>query len=197
MIVSDEAKVLFIHLPRVGGTSISNALLKNLPGAKNLGEQHDNALTLPDSFWLKYQDYFVFAFARNSWGRIYSWYCLLQEVGQSSKVAPFASFDEFLKVFSDENRRTDISSQFHFNQIDCLLNRSGKLVVNKICQYENYEEEIRGIFREIGCTLNELERLNLGTVGHYSSNYSSWGRDVVGKLCARDIATFGYVFEEV
>jgi hypothetical protein len=73
--ISHEHKFIFVHVPKTGGTSIESLL--DLSGAKhNTARQYRNFF--PD-VWKRY---FSFAFVRNPWDRVLSFYMFRKQVRQ-------------------------------------------------------------------------------------------------------------------
>lgn len=64
MIISEEPKFIFVHIPRTGGMSIKEALGRS-------GNMSSHAFLRDAPNW---EDYFSFCFVRNPWSRLYSQY---------------------------------------------------------------------------------------------------------------------------
>lgn len=193
MIVSDQAKLLFLHIPRTGGTSIMSLLKDRLPDAKGLLLQHDNASTVSISFFRQYSDYFKFSFVRNPWDRLLSLYALaLKYPVDNSK--PLFSFEAFYKKYELEQVNLKLGRAFYLNQTDYLYNKNGEMVVDKVGRYENYEHELLEILHEQNIPFTYIPRLNKTEHAHYRSFYSEERKKFVEKLCYKDIESFGYRF---
>lgn len=63
-------KVIFVHIPKTGGTSIRMSLK-----GMHLLKQHRTMDEVPE--WCDIDDYFKFTFVRNPWDRILSLYFLI------------------------------------------------------------------------------------------------------------------------
>ncbi len=101
-------RILFIHVPRTGGTSLAASLLKACHLPQHLQWKED-ALHLPVHFYLRtlgkaYTHFFSFAFVRHPLTRIYSAYCYFREAKQfqntwlrwlTREYAP--TFDAFIR----------------------------------------------------------------------------------------------------
>jgi hypothetical protein len=78
MLIAHELNLIFIHIPRTGGTTITNILTDRL-GEKLIAlQQHSNVKTSEGERLKNYPHLFKFGFVRNPWDRILSWYALLQ-----------------------------------------------------------------------------------------------------------------------
>ena len=79
MIISDNLKLIFIHVHRTGGTTIGNLLKSHLDNNIKHLSQHENAKTSESYLLDGYNDYYTFGFTRNPWERILSWYSLIHK----------------------------------------------------------------------------------------------------------------------
>src|SRR5215218_4648814 len=85
MLISKEEKVLFIHIQKTGGSSIAEALKQKIPDVTEVFGTHDSALRARAALESEYSRLFKFAFVRNPWDRLVSWYMMIQ---QREKVWP-------------------------------------------------------------------------------------------------------------
>ncbi len=184
MILSDSAKVLFLHVPRTGGSTITKILFDGLPDTKRVLSQHASTRTAPFSFFDQYSDYLKFTFVRNPWERIISWYSLLRET-QEEKMKAIVSIEEFIET---------IKNYFWFNQLDYLTDEDGHLVVDKIGRYEDYENELTQILNDLNIPFRGIPRLNSTLQRDYRSLYTEKSKKIVEEYCYKDIDYFSYRF---
>ncbi len=71
MLVSNNYKLVFVHIQKTGGDTISKLLRENIPDVYRLGAKHGFASQGPEELegW---NEYFKFAFVRNPWERLVS-----------------------------------------------------------------------------------------------------------------------------
>ena len=86
MIVSDSARVLFVHVQKTGGLTVQELLREALPDAapvQGLGGGRHARLGAALKARPELTDYFIFGFVRNPWARMYSWYSMVQRRRES------------------------------------------------------------------------------------------------------------------
>jgi chondroitin 4-sulfotransferase 11 len=76
VLVSDSRKLVFIHVQKIGGSTVSRLLKENVPDIYSAGARHEFAIQGMKK--LEDWDYcFKFAFVRNPWDQLVSWYSML------------------------------------------------------------------------------------------------------------------------
>lgn len=100
MYVSDKLGAIFVHIPKTGGTAVRELILKPY-GIDHEGHRHEpiRRAVIPDG-------YFAFAFVRNPYRRLASWFRALATRGRIDKHNRFDTFYQFLQrcLAQDENR---------------------------------------------------------------------------------------------
>ena len=193
MLVSDQARICFIHIHRTGGSSIAELLSSALPDARQVCFQHDNAKTIAPADLERYKGYFKFAFVRNPWERILSWYALAYQY-RLDRETPFVSLDTFIEEYETVRRKLRFDNSFMFNQFDYLSAGNGGVAVDVVGRFEDYENELLRILDRCGVPPREIPRLNATQHGSVREAYSGKGRALVEALCRRDIEYWSYRF---
>jgi hypothetical protein len=161
------------------GISMENVIKRRFPAVKTWHGRHGRALAgireLGHERWNKY---FSFAFVRNPWDRLVSWYAMIQDAKRRLpflkrfSIRPFESelwnyavrtsrdFESFLENCTAVVFDRDCDKSFAYNQIDYLSDEGGKLVVSFVGRFENLAADIGPVFERIGIANETLPRLN-------------------------------------
>jgi chondroitin 4-sulfotransferase 11 len=79
MLVSHTHKLVFVHIQKTGGQTVSKILKENVPDVSRFKRKHGFAVQAVGELegW---DEYFKFAFVRNPWDRLVSWYSMIRNV---------------------------------------------------------------------------------------------------------------------
>jgi len=197
MIISNQAKCIFIHIQKTGGASIEQVLRSNDTGVEansHQGRRHMSARELqtfvPAETW---SAYFKFAFVRNPWDRLVSWYHMCVQTPTANTFARYIkdnapTFDDFLKKTT-----TGIAERTTRNQLDYVTDDRGELIVDFVGRYENLQEEFSIVKKKLDLA-TDLPHVNRSTHDNYRKYYNEETRDIVSKRFEKDIRHFGYEF---
>jgi len=207
MLISDEKKFVYIHVPKTGGTSVSAALQRwSLPRNRARSaswlrwvglpkdhrrfrfEKHGSLASVervlpPELF----RSYFKFSIVRNPWERLVSDYCaVLQDAStrRHARVRRLNGFDEYLRREAPRALRS---------QFELLADSSGALGLDFVARFESLEQGFRSICQRLGIEA-ELPHENRHDHGDYRCYYDAAARDFVRARWARDVEAFGYEF---
>lgn len=182
MLVSHQRRLIFVHLHRTGGASITNQLL-SMGGWQQLKGQHDPLSEAKDL-----KDYRAFAFVRNPWERLVSWYALSNRDGQVCQER-FAQFVEhWLARLEHSKEERFLACQTDYFRDD---ERSQPCLVGR---HEAFDAELSRIFLELGLPLIPSDDLNNSQHGHYREYYSQTMLEKLQPYFQDDISDFGYRF---
>ncbi len=213
MLISHQAKFVFVHVQKTAGLSIEAVLARNVPDLARWHGRHgfarEGAAELGSKRW---SEYYSFGFVRNPWERLVSWYAMIDKsrlklpIWKRFSRAPFhrlnwnevyrkaGNFDQFIERCTDIIWDNGCFKSFAFNQIDYLSDPDGRILVNKIGRFETLSADAADIFSRLGIE-DRLPHRNPSNHGHYSDWYSDRTRDIVAERFCRDIEAFGYRFE--
>lgn len=219
MLVSDgkdHSKFAFIHIQKTGGASISDLIKTTVPGATSYGPRHMFASQAAERVddW---EGHFKFAFVRNPWDRLVSWYSMINNArvrdseGQATKtqrrridkhplwryvVENSETFEDFIKNCTDEVEiRDGYFYSFAYNQLDYITDKNGEVMVDFIGRFENFADDLIAVFNKVGLDANEIPHKNRSPHDHYSTLYTPETEQIVRERFRRDIEYFGYEFE--
>ena len=212
MLISRNRKFVFVHVQKTGGTSLRRALRKQPPDARLWHGAHGHASSgIAEIGRDQWERYFSFGFVRNPWDRLVSHYSMIRDriadltVEQRREARPFEielwnyvlhfsdDFESFLDNCTGLIRDRDCYKSFLFNQVDYLSDQDGKLAVDFVGQFENFQADASEALQRIGIEA-EIPRLNTSKRSDYRDYYTARTRDLVARRFARDIEAFGYEF---
>lgn len=139
----------------------------------------------------QYATYYKFAFVRNSWSRVFSWYKgVMRDVvlRKSLGVSATCSFREFLEKHLDQH---GLNPQLYW-----LTNGDGKVAMDFIGRYENLTEDFSHVCNKLGIEGKTLQHLIRGNNEYYTQFYDEETKNIVAKKYASEIAYFGFQFEK-
>lgn len=209
MPISHQYKVIFIHIPKTGGSSVDTALgihgdnnrgsIKPAPeilfgvmGSKAL--QHLTALEIkkivPQAVW---QNYFKFAFVRNPYDRLISEYFWRQKLNKKFRKVGFKKFllnfvapakNRPLKHFLDDHYR----DQYKF-----ITDENEKIMVDFVGKFENFIDDFKKICQSAQLNI-KLPHLNKTKHQSYQQYYNEETKKIAAQLCQKDLSIFNYQF---
>lgn len=189
MIVSQNPKIIFIHIPRTGGTS-----LRQIFGFPLVGHQTKAVILRNKIGQEEWNSHYKFSIVRNPWDRTVSSYLFLKDdvIGKNYKfpggLAPNETFKEWV-------RRKMITVPFmgNFYSKSWLGDESG-VIVDDILKFENYEQDVRAMLAKFGLEPDVMPHLNKSNRLHYSEYYDDITKEIVRQNFAHDIELFQYEF---
>ena len=195
MIISDN--FIFVRVPRTASSSLEEALNKyhiakydqicKFPKKhKTLIRNHITAPTFKkdnESIW---KEKIKFAFVRNPYDRIVSYYSYYHY-----KYGHY-SFEEFVKKFVQEKARLDTRAYWNL-QHKWLCDKKGNLIVDYVGKFESLNEDLLTICNKINIDVPKLKHLkNSKRKRAYGEFYNDKTRKIVSEACAKDFELFGY-----
>jgi len=197
--------MVFVHIQKTGGVTVQRLLKNNIPDIRTIVARHASAsqgMEVLDNW----DDYFRFAFVRNPWDRLVSWYTMIR-TAQEIKARPWnklwryaqdnsSTFEEFIRNCTDEViMKKGVRYSFAYNQLDYVADENDNLLIDFIGRVENFDADLRKVLETIGVKQEVIPRDNSSTHKHYSEFYTPQTEMIVRERFKRDIEYFGYVFE--
>ena len=211
IVISKKNKLIFFHLPKNGGTSVSDLLLRNenyyyswvifskilkkftrknnfffnkFQNKIHLLSSHEPVKSIEEKISPQiFNTYFKFAIVRNPYSRFVSRYNYTKLISNINHL----KFSEFVKQFIKFNMITDKQYQF-------LLNKNGKIGVDKVFKLENINKDINEITSRININPNKFYRINTSTYDDYKQYYDADTKKIVENFCKEDLDFFNYHF---
>ena len=200
MIISHKHKIVFVHVPRTGGTSVEYALDPFLGdedlrafGMKEFEHlKHLSATEIRDQFGSSlWNDYFTFAFVRNPWDWLvsnYFWHLETDSDDEGTKrtkrfMRKCGGFSDYVQVARIQERS------------DYVLGSNDEPLVDFVGRFENLERDLAQVCRRVG--IPEVPLIHHGATSrrHYSHYFDHAARERV--RASRYARVFGYEFEDL
>ncbi len=209
--ISHEHKFIFVHVPKSGGTSVENELALS-------GPRHNTALQYREHFPEIWERYLSFAFVRNPWDRVLSYYTFRRQVRQLEAEASL-TFKEWL-LRTAENVRAGNHAALNAelapvygvgtlvendpegwrvkfdNALHMLSDERGNVIVDFVGRFERLQQDFDVVCEKIGVERSVLPVLNKTEHGPYWSYYDEDCRRLVAELFRDDIEYFDYRYGE-
>lgn len=217
MIISRGRRFIFVHIPKTGGTALSLALEARaraddiligdtpkararrgrLVGVKTAGRLWKHS-TLADIAGLVSDDevaqFFTLTLVRNPWDRMVSYYHWLRGQSFAHPAVGLARTLDFSGFLNHPQTRMTLGL---WPTAAYMRDRSGKERCDLYVRLEHFAAEIAPFETHLGFRLGPLARAN-GSVrrADWRGYFSDADADLLGQLCAEDIARFGYGFDD-
>lgn len=206
-VISHRYKLIFIHIPKTGGSSIAcpgykGVLLPYLGETDIVRGSHPSAGDLKKKFPDEWNNYFKFAVVRNPWERLVSsyFYFLGKIVGKDfdkkvetelgKKIAAFKNFHAFCRNLNQ------LPLDAHFSsQLDFITDEDENVIMDKVCRLEKINEDFAAVCSEVGLPNISLPVKRRTRHAHYSHYYTAEAIENVRRHYARDIDILGYEYE--
>ena len=216
MLISDSRRALFVHVPKTGGVSVGVTFRRCCDDARSKAPD----VTPPLGRHAPYErilraepqtlDYWSFAFVRNPWARMVSWWSMIsdwdREWGPSSgkpqgaeaermrgndvwrAAAAYDGFEEFVLRGTDELPRVGRP------QVDYLRSPTFEREVDFVGRTETFAEDLVEVERRLGGTPTPTPHRNKSPHSIYRDYFSDVARDKVAAVYAADLEAFDYTF---
>jgi hypothetical protein len=206
MLISHSEKFIFIHVFKVAGSSVRNALgpycypsnfqrlkskiLNKKEIKSHQFEHHIRAselkLQIPKHI---FNSYFKFGFVRNPWDWQVSIYHFTQQNPEhfQHELVKKMSFEDYIQWRVEEALCT---------QKAFLYDAQGNLLVDFVGKIENINQDYQHICDKIGVK-NELKHVNKSIHKDYRKMYTDRTFELINAAYAEEIELFGYDFDGI
>jgi hypothetical protein len=209
MRVSDANRVLFVHVPKTGGSTVDLIFDQEVPDARKVeGAQRHETFGQLIELEPQLGDYWSCGLVRNPWARMVSWWAMTVKVYDRAERGiepahtkveelhgvwgPLGAYRQDFSKFVLEG--TANVKRLRVPQIQ-RLRAKGRREVDFIGKVENFIPDVNVIREKLGLEpVEKLPRRNRTKHRHYSEYYDDRTRERVAELYAMDIEAFGYTF---
>jgi hypothetical protein len=187
MRISHRFTFLFYHVPKTGGSSIE-AAISRISSRTSFATKHT---TFEESrkVYKKYFDYRKFAFVRNPWSLLFSWFTAANRTQQH--LITKENFKEF--VSKVPNLPLVPNTQFSY------LCEGDTLAMDYVGKFETLDRDFKDITEKIGMPKFVLPHENGSNKGRYDYRdfYTEESIDFVRDHFRVDVEVFGYDYKIV
>ena len=191
-------KIIFVHIPKTGGTSISAALFGNA----SLTWGHFGVRDFYAELGAEIDDYYKFCVVRNPWDRFVSAYHYLSNVPDTVTFRTKSFADLFVRGRSIDDlarylhENPHMRRWAHFRPQSDFITLGGKVRVDRVIRFERMAIELSEMGEEVGIPeLRATPHLNVSSrASSYRSYYTDTTAGLVADVYRSDIETFGYSF---
>lgn len=193
--ISESLKIIFIHVNKTGGTSVSVALRpwERLP---KLAEDHDSALAVRAAIndaGMCFKDFWSFAVVRNPWDRIVSSFQYRKQRLLPPNPQHLPEDTDFTRWLVDVVQPNKGNMEWS-DQSRMLEDRAGQVIVDEVFKFEEIDEAWKRITGRLGLALH-LPHANKTNRKDYRSYYTDQTAQIVADRFPKDISRFGYNFD--
>lgn len=216
MILSRGRRYIFVHIPKTGGTALTQALearamkddiivadtpkgrarRRRLKGVETAGRLWKHS-TLADLRGLAAEEeiagFFTFTLVRNPWDRMVSYYHWLRTQSFAHPAVALAKRTEFSAFLNAAETRATIAAWPYGRYV---TTGAGAEHCDLFLRLEHLTEDAAPLEAHLGFRVTPLPRINASDRDpDWRGYYSDADAAVVGDICAADIARFGYRFD--
>lgn len=189
-----KLKCIFIHIPKVAGISIEEAIFGAKVGHKKIiNYKYYNPIA--------FKTYYKFTFVRNPLDRMVSAFFFLKKGGRNSadkrwaeeNLANINTFNDLAyKMMNNKEFQNKILSWQHFRpQYTYIIDEDNQIPMDFIGKFENINNDFELLIKNLNIEAR-LPHKNKNDRYHFSYYYNDETIEFVSNLYEKDIQFFGY-----
>lgn len=207
MMAIPSVGALFVHVQKTAGSTVDRMLMQAFPDAERTVKARHFGLQQILNQQPHLAGYWIFGFVRNPWARLYSWYAMIERIGEQVERGDQWAMDEvssnalYSTVLENYSGFEDFILQgtrdvpdLRKTQVSYL--RSKTRHADFVGRQETFDADIRAVLTRLGAEWpGDIPKYNSGkNEAAYREMYSTKMRDQVADVFARDVDRFGYSF---
>jgi len=199
MVVFNDKKCIFIHIPKTAGTSIEQFIRDNgrneinfLGVRNNRSLHHLTAIELLKEIKLFYQ-YYRFSMVRNPYDRFlseYYWTPILN-VGYKSGKSKTDFLNYVENIVKKKEYFTNIYNDHFIPQYYFLFNKKNQLLVNEVFRYENLDDSVEYLKKKLNIQTT-FPKLNYTNANIQKEDWTDTEKERIYKIYNIDFIVFKY-----
>jgi len=189
--VSKKAKLIFTHVPKTGGGSLTRAIMEYDPSAFKYMSWHQALWPIKKKIDSEYPGFYHVTIVRNSFEALVS--CYRFRNVKSGMAEDFPTFKQWLK--NPEGHQYTVIGRKCVNQLDIIADKLGNILVDQIIYHDKYDEGIQELNSKLGINIVPNHDCHFYGTYDFRSYYDNETIDIVKKLCKKDIKYFNFKFE--
>lgn len=194
--IKDRSDIIFIHIPKTGGTSVRRGLPFYRPKETNTHKHYTVRQIIEEIGEDAWQKSYKFAIVRDPWSRMVSFYNYRVRRNKLTDEGMDLSFKEW--VIKKLNRTKNSDAQrglFSYSpQYDWLVNSKGDIDLDFIGRYETLEIDFKKVCEELKIS-GELPVINAHPDKvDYHEYYDDELVEIISDFYKDDVAHFNYKF---
>ncbi len=192
MFINHRLKLLFIHIPKTGGssvarffgTSVKDTVFNGIDQNNTSGiQEHSHAKELLNKMGAAYHQYTSFTLVRNPYDAVVSHYEYSRQYGGPTD----RSFKDYCRLLVKPGVERDLMLEY-------LSDEKGKMLINDIIKFEGLSDNVNTYLKKAGVQ-EHFDRHDLKTVRKdYHQYYDEYTFNLITRYMKHDIAYFGYSF---
>lgn len=207
---SPKQKLLFLHVPKCGGSYIESSFAPHSKACPSLiwpeTRGHLTYKQYEEVFDFKGEsihDYLILTVIRNPWSWHFSWFNYLKGDPDGSKSGmPIEceslkdlSFEEYLKWLDDPARPRSENDYLGKQVSDWICDENGRIMADIVLRQETLSDDLERIIRKLGLCIEPVtERVNQSTSEDYRKFYTNEMIEMVEQRHKRDLELFQYTY---
>jgi hypothetical protein len=212
MLISYRRRFIFVHVPKVAGWSMREALCRYAvrgqrrtlsrqilsrlgwqsseenPGQRYLESlsltHHSTAITIRDAVPAEFERFFTFAFVRNPWDWHVSYYHYVRDLPTYATFAAAGCFERYIE---------EIAPQHALCQKSFVVDTEGHCIVDFVGRFETLHRDYAQVCDRLGIPAR-LNRINESTHRPYRDYYDARRRRIIQDLHREDCEYFSYSY---
>lgn len=187
-----ENQILFIHIPKSGGTSIATALFGKATGHSYLYEFY-----LANKKYTK--EFFKFCVVRNPYDRLVSAYAHIahRECNASFKKIfkelNIKTFEDLIMNLDNHDSYQKLTNSIVHLRSQHELIYHKKVKMDEIFKFENFNMIEERLNKRLATEI-KIKKLNSSPRSDYKSYYNDYSRSVIDRIYKKDLEVFNYSF---